>query len=99
MENANIIELREALDSIDNGIIIALIKRYQLTDEIGAIKKDKGINVYDENRENFILDKILNICKDQMNDENDTQDKTSMENAIIEIYKQIMKQSRIRQGR
>ena len=49
---------RLKIDEIDDRMMILLDKRYELTTEIGNLKKQENIKVLDHTREMIILEKI-----------------------------------------
>ncbi len=55
-----IADLRNQIDSIDNEIMKLLDKRFDITKEVGEVKKTISKNVLDTNREKIILDKTSN---------------------------------------
>jgi len=50
--------LRQQIDSIDDKVMKLLNDRFELTNEIGRIKSKSKISVMDNNRENYIYNKI-----------------------------------------
>jgi|LGOV01.1.fsa_nt_gb chorismate mutase len=52
--------LRSKIDLLDDEIMSLLDKRYQITTEIGTIKKVGNIQVLDTNREKYIMVKAAN---------------------------------------
>ncbi len=84
-------DLRLELDNIDQEVVKLMIKRFHITDEIGAIKHEQGMNVYDESREKVIYDKIRQICYETLSEDDDISD------IIVDIYALIMLNSRKRQ--
>ena len=49
---------RRKIDSIDNRIIKLLKARLKYVEKIGNIKKQNGLEISDQKRENFIIRKI-----------------------------------------
>lgn len=78
--------LREKINTLDNSIVSLLEERFTLSKKIGEYKKNRGLEIYDEDRENAILDTIYSQIKDNDNKEN-----------IINIYKTIFIESKKRQ--
>lgn len=70
---------RTEIDSIDQEVMGLLSRRFDLSIEIGNIKKQNNIQVLDGNREQVILEKISNYSHSPQ---------------IKEIYKTIMEQSK-----
>jgi len=54
-------KLRREINNIDQDLVSLLAKRFQLTSQIGAIKREKGLDVFDKNREQEILEKWLQV--------------------------------------
>ena len=84
-------DLRLELDNIDQQVVKLLVKRFHITDEIGAIKLEQGMNVYDESREKAIYDKIRQICYETLTEDDDISE------IIVEIYALVLLNSRKRQ--
>ncbi len=80
-------QLREQIDSLDNEIIRLLDARFDCSKAIGEEKKKINKAVLDSSREQAILDKIENISQ------------KSHAPYIQEVYKKIMEQSRLYQGK
>ncbi len=57
-------KMRSTIDSIDNQIIDLLLKRYDLSKEIGMYKKENNIQVLDLKREHEILDKARHVSEE-----------------------------------
>ena len=49
-------DLRDQIDTIDNALLSFFIKRMQLTDEVAKLKKERGLAIYNAEREQEILD-------------------------------------------
>jgi len=56
--NKDILKNRDKIDSIDNQIFDLLMDRLDTVTTIGYIKKEQGLPVLDQNRENAIYAKI-----------------------------------------
>ena len=74
---------RKEIDALDDQIIALLERRMSLVDEVITAKAEENKNVYDADREYFILEKIKKKTE-----------KLQYEPAINSIYKEIMKRSR-----
>lgn len=74
---------RKEIDALDDQIIALLERRMSLVDEVITAKAEENKNVYDADREYFILEKIKKRTE-----------KLQYEPAIQSIYKEIMKRSR-----
>ena len=64
-----ITNLRNLIDSVDNQILELINSRVQLVKEIGKLKKEKGIEVIDKNREQQIFNSLLEQAKSKGLDE------------------------------
>ena len=74
---------RKEIDALDDQIIALLERRMSLVDEVITAKAEENKNVYDADREYFILEKIKKRTENPQ-----------YEPAIHSIYKEIMKRSR-----
>ncbi len=79
MEN-NLKSLRNNIDKIDDEILELFIRRLRIVEDIYEYKKINGINIYDQKRENEILQKI---------DKNMSVNKYKLE--LESLFKSIMK--------
>lgn len=70
---------RNEIDKIETQLIDALNTRAQHAIEIGLIKRNEGLQVYDAARENEILDRVAQKNQGPLSDE-----------AIQEVFKQII---------
>lgn len=76
----NLKSLRNNIDIIDNEILELFIRRLHIVEDIYEYKKSKGMNIYDQKREDEVLQKI---------DKNINVDKYKSE--LISLFKSIMK--------
>lgn len=83
-------QLRHKLDELDQLIVNTLRARFEITDQIGTLKKTFEMPIYDSNREKEIVSKLKALCSLASND-------NTIDN-VTEIYKTIMEQSRKRQN-
>ena len=88
-------ELRIQLNTIDEDLIKLLISRFSLTDEIGRLKQNSNQQIYDPDREASIID---NISKTIEQNNLSRTNLVSLKSCIIEIYREIMNQSKISQS-
>lgn len=72
-------KLRKQIDKIDDEIMSLLDKRFNISNQIGQLKKESNTTVLDSNREQVIFDKTS---------------KYSHSPELIEIYKTIMNESK-----
>lgn len=56
-----LLDLRSQIDEIDTQIMDLLDKRYDISIEVGNIKKETKTIVLDSNREKYILDKTSKL--------------------------------------
>ncbi|MBT8895412.1 chorismate mutase [Lactobacillus delbrueckii subsp. bulgaricus] len=57
---ADLSKLREQIDQV---LVKALVKRYDLVMEVGRVKREKGQAVFDPKREERVLDKVTNLAQ------------------------------------
>lgn len=85
-----LMQLRRKLDELDQMIVNTLCSRFEITDQIGVLKKTFEKPIYDSNREQEIVAKLKVLCSLDPND--------NMIDNVTEIYRAIMEQSRKRQN-
>jgi len=61
---SDIDQLRNKMDEVTIDMIKLLKKRTEYAKEIGEIKKNQGLNVTDQVREEQLRTKIINLCKE-----------------------------------
>jgi len=61
---SDIDQLRNKMDEITLEMIKLLKNRMEVSKQIGAIKKEKGLSVTDEDRERSLRTKVLSLCKE-----------------------------------
>lgn len=76
--------LRQKIDLIDTDLQQLLQRRWELARQISLIKEDLGVEVYSPDREKEIFLKIMARYKD-----------SPVENSLLEVYQQILKESRL----
>lgn len=74
---------RRKLDQLDDVIIAKLMERFEVSKEIGRIKKQYNIEVFQPDREKAIIESIKSRCKGYEDVD-----------AIINIYNVIMNESK-----
>ena len=52
---------RDKINSIDNELVRLLNERMNLSIEIGNYKKSKNMKVFDKEREEFLLNRLINL--------------------------------------
>ncbi|MBN2461876.1 MAG: chorismate synthase, partial [Candidatus Cloacimonetes bacterium] len=57
--NPNLSDLREAVDKIDEDILIALYRRREFAKRIGLLKKENGLPIKDDTRESAIIKELI----------------------------------------
>ena len=93
--NKGISELRNELDTLDYQIVELLCNRFDVTNQIGLMKRDLKMEVLDQKRELEVLSRIETIVKSI--DENKSYE--NLTDSISQIYKTIMLESRIQQNK
>jgi chorismate mutase len=78
-----IINLRNAIDTVDSRIIELLQERSSLAREIGSVKKEIGMEILDPSREGKIRKKLASGTQGPMDTD-----------ALVRIYEVIMAESR-----
>ena len=58
-----LIEFRKEIDNIDRKMIKLIEKRFEISREIGKIKRENGFEVEDKKRENDIIENIISNSK------------------------------------
>ncbi len=72
-------DLRKEIDECDNEIIRLLKKRMEISRDIGIIKKENNLPIYDEKREQALIKKLEDMSNNVLSKE-----------AIDNIYKEIL---------
>ncbi len=75
---------RKKIDKIDEQLVKLLDERMGLAFELGKMKKDKGKDVFDANREEEIFERLNALPKECIRDDE-----------IKELYEQIIRISRL----
>ncbi|HIB3250448.1 TPA: chorismate mutase [Enterococcus faecium] len=75
--------LRQKIDTIDRELVALLEKRMDTVTKIGQVKKEGNKAVYDEKREQQVLDKVAKLLKNK-----------GYKETITDIYVDLMKHSR-----
>jgi len=76
-------DLRKKIDKIDDDIIKLLSERFAVVKNIGEYKKERGLDVFDQDRETAILNKI----SDKINN-------PEYRGHILKIYAEILNASK-----
>ena len=79
----NIEDWRNRIDELNDELIALLNKRASYATEIGKIKKEKGLPVFDASREDAILEKVSTLTKGPLSPE-----------SIKNIFRVIMQETR-----
>ena len=74
---------RRRIDAINAELVALLNKRANCAVEIGKIKREKSLPVFDPQRENHILEKVSVVNKGPLSNE-----------ALVRIFKTIMEENR-----
>ena len=76
-------EIRKAIDSIDTDLLKLLNDRAQLAIELGEIKNELGLVIYDPTREREIIDMMLSKNDGPLDDQ-----------AVVGLFQRIIDESR-----
>lgn len=76
-------EIRNAIDSIDADLLKLLNDRAQLAIELGKLKNDLGLAIYDPVREREIIDMMLDENEGPLDDK-----------AVVGLFQRIIDESR-----
>ena len=79
----NIEDWRNRIDELNDELIALLNKRASFAVEIGKIKKQKGLPVFDASREDAVLEKVPTLTKGPLSPE-----------SIKNIFRVIMQETR-----
>lgn len=79
-------ELRQAIDDVDRDLLKLFNKRMELSREVGRIKADKGLTLFDPGREEAIYDRLTRANSGPMTEE-----------SLRAIYREIFAASRLLQ--
>jgi monofunctional chorismate mutase len=55
--------IRQQIDTIDEQILQLLDKRFDLGDEVGAIKREMNVPIFDEKRDNEVIAHAMNTTR------------------------------------
>lgn len=61
---AELQELREQIDRLDQSLVLLLANRFALTRRVGRIKARNGLQSFDPDREQGKLDAIATLCRE-----------------------------------
>ena len=67
MTKDTINKIRSQIDHIDDKIISLILERLQKAQKIGEIKKELKLSVYDKEREDIIINRLLEKTKNKLN--------------------------------
>ena len=67
MTKDNINKIRSQIDHIDDKIISLILERLQKAQKIGEIKKELKLPVYDKEREDIIINRLIEKTKNKLN--------------------------------
>ena len=77
---------RDEIDKIDKELIKLLRQRFDLSKEIGKLKKEESLDNYDPKREDVIIENIVKLLNNDMD-----MDKIDH---VLAIYKELLIQSK-----
>lgn len=91
MENNNVqkelTECREQINSIDEEIVRALLRRYEVVARVGQIKAANGLPVLNSRREDEVLDRVAAFTDDK-----------AVASVLRDVYREIMAGARRLEG-
>lgn len=76
-------QIRKEIDRLDNELLKIFNERADLALKIGEIKKEKGLPVYDPDREKRIFDRMRSANPGPLED-----------NAIVRLFERVIDESR-----
>ncbi|MGV8141993.1 MAG: chorismate mutase [Candidatus Woesearchaeota archaeon] len=86
MMEKDLTQLRSKIAEIDDEMLRLLVERFELTDEVGRIKKASDIPIENKEVEAKILSRLENMLGD-----------SSSKASVINIYREIFMESKERQ--
>jgi chorismate mutase len=60
---AELLYVREQIDRIDHGLVLLLANRFALTQRVGVLKAQRGLEALDPERESRKLAEIRRLCE------------------------------------
>lgn len=90
---SKLMQLRTELDRLDRDIVLCLVKRFELTEKVGAIKYDFEMPIFDQSREAALLEKIAMTVNSALEGSNAYQIE-QIKGAILKIYDMVLDQSK-----
>lgn len=88
-----IMKIRNELDGLDHEIVMCLLKRFDLTEQVGIVKYDHDMPIFDHSREVVLLEKISNTVAHLSGGKNST-DVKRLQDAVLDIYGLILAHSK-----
>jgi len=79
----DITDIREEINAIDDALLRIFNRRAQLALEIGHIKKERGLPIYDPEREKLIFARMKEINPGPLDD-----------GAIVRLFERVIDESR-----
>lgn len=83
-ENRELEKLREKIDFVDREIISLLEERINISIDIGILKKENSMAIFDKKREVEVLEKVHDAITNK-----------NLEKYITDIYRSIIEQSKL----
>ena len=69
IDDPHIDSLREEIDTIDNDLLQLLARRLHVVHRVGDHKREKGLHVFDPNREEKLLRKLVHAAPDAFDEQ------------------------------
>ena len=76
-------QFRQDIDETDRELVALLVKRMGISREIGAYKKERGLKVYDPEREKLIIERLRRSAGDD----------PAIQDAVAQVYERIFEAS------
>lgn len=93
---SKILQIRNELDGLDREIVMCLLKRFELTEQVGVIKYDFDMPILDHSREVLLLQRI-SVMVDQLSEGKNSSSIKRLQDVILEIYGLILAHSKMLQ--
>lgn len=93
---SKILQIRNELDGLDREIVMCLLKRFELTEQVGVIKYDFDMPILDHSREVLLLQRI-SVMVDQLSEGKNSSCIKRLQDVILEIYGLILAHSKMLQ--
>lgn len=93
---SKIMQIRNELDGLDREIVMCLLKRFDLTEQVGVLKYDFDMPIFDHSREAMLLERISDRVA-QLSEGKSNIDIKRLQDIVLDIYGLILTQSKMLQ--